>query len=77
MVNATKNHVRLSPADWCGLGSFALTLLVLVGATLYQVHDMAAEDRARQTRFETELSYLKTEVRQLQQDVRALLRIKQ
>ena len=68
------NRVRLAPADWGGLCSLALAILTLVGATLYQVHDSAAADRARQARFETELANLKSHVRRLQDDVRALLR---
>lgn len=69
-------RVRLAPADWGGLCSLTLAILTLVGATLFQVHDLAAADRARQARFETELTNLKAQVRRLQDDVRTLLRSK-
>lgn len=74
MVRLSHDRVRLAPADWGGLCSLAVALSTLVGATLYQVHDMAADARVRQARFEAELSHLKTEVKQLKTDVRTLLR---
>lgn len=74
MTRTAHDRVRLAPADWGGLCSLALTLVTLVGATLLKVHDMAADARGRQTRFETELGHLKTQVTRLQDDVRLLLR---
>ena len=74
MVLTPDNHVRLAPADWGGLCSIALTLLMLVGATLYQVHDLAATNRERLARFEAELTYLKSDVVLLKNDVRLLVR---
>lgn len=71
------DRVRLAPADWGGLCSLALAILTLVSATLYQVHDLAAADRARQARVDAELNHLKAQVQQLQADVRELLRSRQ
>lgn len=74
MTRVTHDRVRLAPADWGGLCSLALTLAMLVGATLYKVHDAAAAVRARQARIDAELSHLDAQVQRLQQDVRQLLR---
>lgn len=69
----TLKRVRLAPADWGGLCSLALTILMMLAATLYQVHDLAATDRVQQARFDAELGHLKAQVRQLQVDVRLAL----
>lgn len=74
MTRISYDRVRLAPADWGGLCSLALTVLMLVGATLYKVHDAAAAVRARQARIDAELGHLDTQVKRLQQDVRLLLR---
>lgn len=67
------DQVRLAPADWGGICSLALALASLAGATLYRVHDLAAENRVRQARIDLELGYLKGDVQQLQADVRSVL----
>lgn len=76
MVREPKSteRVRLAPADWGGLCSLTIAILSLVGATLYQVHDLAATNRATQVRFEIEITNLKAQVRRLQEDVRELIR---
>lgn len=68
------DRVRLAPADWGGLCSLALAILMLVSATLYQVHDQSAADRAREARVDVELRHLKEQVRQIQEDIREFLR---
>lgn len=74
MVRVSSERVRLALADWVGLCSLALTLVMLVGATLFKVHDVAADERARQARVELELVHLKSQMERLQRDVQALVR---
>lgn len=73
MVRVSQDRVRLASADWGGLCSLALTVVMLVGATLYKVHDTAAAVRAREARIDAELDHLDYQVKRLQQDVRLLL----
>ncbi len=74
MVRTSENHVHLAPADWGGLLSLGLAIISLVGATLWQVHDLAATSRERLARFEVEISNLKSDVTLLKTDYRLLLR---
>lgn len=74
MVKNRQGQVRLAPADWGGLLALAVTMLGMIGATLFQVHDLNAASRARQAVFENELGHLQTDVRTLKTDVRTLLR---
>ncbi|TWT91008.1 hypothetical protein Mal64_14070 [Pseudobythopirellula maris] len=70
---SSQERVRLAPADWGGLCTVALTILAMVAATFYQVHDLAAANRVKQARFEIELTHLKNDVKVLQADVRLLV----
>jgi hypothetical protein len=72
--NHNTDRVRLDPGDWVAIGSLALALLTLVGATLYAVHDLAAASRERLARLEADLSNVKSDVRLLKNDVRTLSR---
>ncbi|MCA9639597.1 MAG: hypothetical protein KC492_02855, partial [Myxococcales bacterium] len=73
MVRVSRERVRLEPFDWVGLLSLALTVLMLVGATLHKVHDIAVTERGRQARIDAELRHVKEQIDLLQQDVRLLL----
>ncbi len=74
MLRTSENRVHLAPADWGGLLSLALAIMTLVGATLWQVHDLAASNRERLARFETEIAHLKADVSLMKTDIRQLVR---
>lgn len=77
MAPTSNNRVRLDRLDWIGLGSLALTILSLVGATLLEVHELAQTNRQRLAAVDAELASLHTSVALLQNDVRALARREQ
>lgn len=74
MVRTQGNRVHLAPTEWGGLISLAVAIMTLVGATLWQVHDLAASNRERLARFETEITHLKSDVSLMQSDIRVLVR---
>lgn len=66
------DRVRLAPADWGGLCSLALALLVLAGATLTKVHEVAQTNRERLAAVDAELASLQASVQLLQSDIRTI-----
>lgn len=81
MVKAAnqEERVRLALADWCALGSLALTLLMMVGGTLYTVHEWAGENRQRLALLEShsertgrEIGLFREELRELAEVILAL-----
>lgn len=73
MVRTNGNRVYLDSAEWCGLISLAVAIMTLVGATLWQVHDLNASNRERLAKFEIEITHLKSDVSLMQADFRLLV----
>lgn len=74
MVRTSDNQVRLAPADWCGLGSIALAVFTLLGATHYKLHEIAQSNRQRLAAVEADVTGVKRSVTLLQADVRVIAR---
>lgn len=74
MTRQPSGSVTLSNADRIGLATLALLLASLVGATLYQVHDLAAATRERLARNEEAIEHLECDVASLEIDLREVRR---
>lgn len=71
-ISGRLDRVRLGPADWGGLCSFALVMLTLAASTLYQVHSLAHSNGRRLAAVDAELSAIKQNIALLQTDIRAI-----
>ncbi|MEQ8849086.1 hypothetical protein [Botrimarina sp.] len=74
MAPTNNNRVRLERLDWLGIGTLALTIVSLLGATLLEVHELARTNRERLAAVDAELASLHGNVALLQDDVRELAR---
>lgn len=78
-VAETTERVRLAPADWGGLCSLALTIVVLACGTLYKMHELSGDSRVRQAlldanneRARREMTLLRAELRGQTQAIQQL-----